>query len=384
MNNRPRLDALTALRFFAAAHVFLFHLEAAKLLVAPAFARQLAGIGYVGVNFFFVLSGFILTWAHANAPPATRQYLRTRFFRIYPAYFVSLCLAAPVFVYVCFYTTLPLEQAYIAVMKDHALLFMALALFLLQAWIPAAALSVNPVAWSLSVEVFFYLLFPTAQRRLSALDQRALIVAIASLASLSIALALAYVYASPDGVASTNPDMNDLTGLNVLRFNPLLRLPEFLIGMCGAQLLLRYPLPANWATPLVASGVTMLAVTTMLSERIAYPVLHNGLLSLPFLAIIYGIAQRPAWTVVLEWKLFRVLGETSYAFFLTHGMVIAVWFFRDGTAARQASIFDIVACFVLAQALAMLVYYAVEQPLRRRFARSGATPSRPLRRQATS
>lgn len=379
MNNRPRLDALTALRFFAAAHVFLFHLEAAKLLVAPAFARQLAGIGYVGVNFFFVLSGFILTWAHAGTPPGTGQYLRARFFRIYPAYFVSLCLAAPVFIYVCFYTTMPLEQSHIAVMKDHALLFVGLAVLLLQAWVPAAALSVNPVAWSLSVEVCFYLLFPSALRRLSAVGRTGLITAIVALGALSVALALAYVQWAPDGVAITNPDMNNLPWLNVLRFNPLLRLPEFLMGIGGAQLLLRHPLPARFATPLVVGGVLLVTAAALLSNRIAYPVLHNGLLSLPFLAIIYGVAQRPTWTTILEWRVFRMLGETSYAFFLTHGMVIVLWFVRDGAVAKQATVVDIIVCFLLAQALAMLVYYTVEQPLRRRFARSGARPPQPLR-----
>jgi len=57
---RPRLPALTSLRFFAALHVVFFHFLAFKIVSSEGWLGQISSIGYVGVCFFFVLSGFIL------------------------------------------------------------------------------------------------------------------------------------------------------------------------------------------------------------------------------------------------------------------------------------------------------------------------------------
>jgi peptidoglycan/LPS O-acetylase OafA/YrhL len=54
---RPRLPAITSLRFFAAFHVALFHLNEMGALGGPHWFRSFAAIGYVGVSFFFVLFG---------------------------------------------------------------------------------------------------------------------------------------------------------------------------------------------------------------------------------------------------------------------------------------------------------------------------------------
>ncbi len=369
LSNRPHLHALTSLRFITALHVFFFHIEAAHLWSAPDPSRLLASIGYVGVNWFFVLSGFILAYSYTGRNFSRRDFWHARFVRVYPAYFVALCLAAPLFVYVCFYTPLASEQAWIAVMRDHAAAFTLLALVLMQAWVPPAALSVNTVGWSLSVEVVFYFLFPLLLSPLARLSRRNLLFMLPTLSLASIAMAFAYVHWSPDGITKTTSDMNGLLWLNILRFNPLVRLPEFLIGVCGALLFVQYPVSSRWAIPLVAGGLAVFAAATLFSDHIAYPVMHNGLLSLPFIAIIYGIALRPLWSRILEWRVFRMLGEASYSFFLTHGIVIALFFRPDGTHHEQG-ILDILLCLAIALVLAFALYQGVEQPMRRRFSRA--------------
>lgn len=366
---RPHLSTLTSLRFVTALHVFFFHIEAAHILYAPEPVRLLFSIGYVGVNWFFILSGFILTYSYAGKTFALSSFWRARFARVYPAYFVSLCLAAPLFIYVCFYTPLAAEQGWIAVMRDHVFSFMFLALVLMQAWIPAAALSVNPVGWSLSVEAFFYVFFPILLAPMAKFSQRALMCMLLGLSLASVAMALTYVVLTLDGIAHVTPDMNHLPWLNALRFNPLVRLPEFLIGVCGALLYLQQPLPSRWATPLVGGGLIVFAITILASGHIPYPVMHNGLLSLPFLAIIYGIALRPSWAAILEWRFFQMLGEASYSFFLTHGIVIALFFRPDGKQ-QQHSIIEVILCLGMALVLAFALYHWVEQPMRRRFSAS--------------
>ena len=371
-SDRPQLAALTSLRFITALHVFFFHIEAAHIVYAPNPAQLVASIGYVGVNWFFLLSGFILAYSYAGRTISLSDFWRARFVRIYPAYFVALCLAAPLFLYVCFYTPLTAEQNWIAAMRDHIFSYTFLALVLMQAWIPAAALSVNPVGWSLSVEAFFYVLFPLLLPALTRLSQRNLVFLLLALSLVSVAMAQGYVVISPDGIAHVTPDMNNLPWLNVLRFNPLVRLPEFLIGVCGGLLYLKQPLSTRWAMPLVAGGLTVYSIANLLCDQIPYSVMHNGLLSLPFMAIIYGIALRPWWAYILEWRPFQMLGEISYSFFLTHGIVIALFFRPDGTPSPQHSIIEIWLCLAVAIAIAFGLYHGVEQPMRRRFSQSKA------------
>src|SRR3989442_119097 len=83
---RPKLRALTTLRFFAALHVVLFHLRVIGILSGgPWWYQNFASIGYIGVNCFFVLSGFILVYTYAGASLNVRRFWQAHFARIYPA-----------------------------------------------------------------------------------------------------------------------------------------------------------------------------------------------------------------------------------------------------------------------------------------------------------
>src|SRR5262252_4726703 len=95
--SRPRLPAVTSLRFFAAFHVALFHMKEMRVLTHPEWLRAFAGIGYTGVSFFFVLSGFILVYTYWGRDISLGNFWQTRFARIYPAYLFSLVLTFPFF-----------------------------------------------------------------------------------------------------------------------------------------------------------------------------------------------------------------------------------------------------------------------------------------------
>jgi len=97
---RHRLPSLTALRFFAALCVFIYHASSMlifrSIAVRDDYAFVVQNIGYLGVSFFFVLSGFILTW---NARPGEprRSFIRRRLARIYPSHLVMLLVALALF-----------------------------------------------------------------------------------------------------------------------------------------------------------------------------------------------------------------------------------------------------------------------------------------------
>src|SRR5690242_7605015 len=97
-DGRPaRIDALSGLRFGAAAGILLFHVGPALFARAPAWAERVRLGGFVWVGLFYVLSGFVL--AHANPAPmdqaARRTFLAARLARLYPAYLLAFVLYAP-------------------------------------------------------------------------------------------------------------------------------------------------------------------------------------------------------------------------------------------------------------------------------------------------
>jgi len=152
---RNELPALTGLRGIAALWVFLYH---TRLLTQEIHHGALDGLsmisaaGYLGVDLFFVLSGFVIAYHYADLELHRSlrnfgDYLWKRVARIYPAHVAALILFA---VSLVVYRT------------EGDLSFLALlrSLTLTQAWELAGSSSWNPVAWSVSCEFAAYLLFP--------------------------------------------------------------------------------------------------------------------------------------------------------------------------------------------------------------------------------
>jgi peptidoglycan/LPS O-acetylase OafA/YrhL len=181
------------LRFFAAFHVALFHMKEIGVLRGPGWLTAFAGIGYVGVSFFFVLSGFILVYTYEGRNIELGNFWQTRFARIYPAYIFSLLLTFPFF----YWGALKLHVPFFAFAGDHFWLTTLLVLLLLQAWVPPAALSWNAVSWSLSVEAFFYALFPFALKRFAKLPSKVLAAIIPACWVAGIAVSAGYLAMRP-------------------------------------------------------------------------------------------------------------------------------------------------------------------------------------------
>jgi peptidoglycan/LPS O-acetylase OafA/YrhL len=359
---RPRLHAITSLRFFAALHVVLFHLQVIGIGPGGAWWYQnFAGIGYVGVNFFFVLSGFILVYTYDGPDLSPRNFWWARFARIYPAYLLSLIVAAPFF----FFALRHLDLPFYAWSKQHTFWACTLTLSLLQAWAPQAALTWNPVCWSLSVESFFYFLFPFLLLRSRKLSSQALVIGILALWCVSLSLSFSYVFLHPDGAANVNSGATDLFWKNVLSFNPLVRLPEFLIGMLAGKLFLDQIYAENrgrkFATSLILAGLLAFAFVVLFANVIPSPVLSAGVLSPAFAALIFGTAQQPRWLSFLAHPWLVLLGDASYSLYLLHSLMIRRTF--DALPSLPGPL-RVVACVAAAIAASLLAYRLVEEPAR--------------------
>nr|WP_246290208.1 acyltransferase [Nocardioides marinus] len=277
---------MTGLRFVAAAAVVLHH--------TVGWQTPVAGLGYLGVSFFFVLSGFVLTWAGSMRCGA-RSFWRHRFARIYPLHLVVLVLVL----------TLPASTP-----DDTGDVLQHL--LLVQAWSPGAAISVNPVSWSLSAEAFFYLLFPLLLPVLDRMSTAGLVRASVLLWLIQAELAVLVLGTVPRGHFLTY----DL---------PLFRLPEFVIGAAAALLMARGYSPLTtarraWFTTAALGWAVLMGVQVSTTTGMPWSIAAS--LSLPStVGAICWAAARDAdgrSPRVLASAAAQRLGAWSFAVYLVH------------------------------------------------------------------
>jgi peptidoglycan/LPS O-acetylase OafA/YrhL len=275
--------------------------------------------GYVAVGFFFVLSGFVLAYAHPwiHRPSAAerRAFFRARFARIYPVFALSLAITLPF--YWSWLATGGLSTREVA---DTVALDAAVKGAGLSAFVPRFALSWSPPTWSISVEAFFYASFPfVAPLVLRAPMRRAATVVLATFA-LPVALEIAYGVFAPNGWAANQTDVATPFA-HLVKFDPLVRWPEFLLGILVAKALRTREARAcasrgSWlAMGAVAVPIAVLAR----SDAIPYMVLHDSLLALPFAFVVYAVASdRGPLSRALSARPLVRLGEASYSLYLLH------------------------------------------------------------------
>jgi len=248
------LPALTGLRFLAGFHVVLFHYLGRDGM--PEWLANVLSSGPNSVTLFFVLSGFILAYSYLGAEPdatvSRRAFWVARFARVYPVYLLGLVLAAPVFV------SKALQQQ--GVTGESLLTVVGIGTAvggLFQAWVPAAACQWNCPGWSLSVEAFFYLVFPFAALPVLRMGPRRLLLSLGLSALVGLLLMGGWLYGlqvtSMPG-SSVDPEAWKVVGA----YNPLLRLPQFLCGVfLGRLFCLRQRASATFDRAMVAVGVVV-------------------------------------------------------------------------------------------------------------------------------
>jgi peptidoglycan/LPS O-acetylase OafA/YrhL len=329
-----------------------------QITLGPSWFRELSSVGYVGVSFFFVLSGFILVYTCQGKSVNVMKFWRTRFARIYPAYLFSLLLMAPWF----FYAATKLKFPLFAWATGHLKSASVLVVTLLQAWVPGNALAWNSVCWSLSVETFFYLLFPLLLFVFARRSRGRLLFYIAASWLVGMAIPAIYLWLRPDGLSATNSEVINAFWLNALQFNPMARLPEFMMGMACGFLFLHSKKNDKLAVSLIATGIAGFILVVRCGIWIPYPVLHTALLAPVFAAIVYGVAMRPRCAQFLENKILVLLGDSSYSLYLLHTLAIGAFFQFSKTGFENPTVLKTVAAVTVAVLVSVAVYRWIEVP----------------------
>lgn len=336
---RPALNALTGVRFFAAFYVVLFH----TLPFLKSHFRLNAGVeqflsnGNLAVAFFYLLSGFILAYTYEGKIASLRdygRYLRARFARIYPVYLLALFLALP----------FQLKTSFAAKLA---------VLFMVQAWNPTnpgLAGVWNYPAWSLSVEAFFYIIFPVFLVVLSKWSVRTVQLL------LLIFLFVSVLLHTPTMVLGV---WNGVThGLRIPL--PVLRLPEFLVGVTLGLLFLRSGQRPRFPQSFYLAAASAVVV---LSLPIGSWV---SIVMIPTAFMLYRLAFSDGFPARLSSsRPLVVLGGASYAIYLLQYPVRAWTKLLFSYAGPSLALLGSVLTPVLLIALSIAVFRWWEEPLRK-------------------
>ncbi|WP_221032027.1 acyltransferase family protein [Actomonas aquatica] len=307
----PRLHSLTLLRLFAASWVVVFHFHH-KFPPAPGGVwERFCGNGHFAMPLFFVLSGLVLAYCYPRIPDASaiQRFYWARFARVFPAYAVMHLLALLLMVEL--WHSDPVRWIYSNVLSALGL----------QAWFHYTfPIGLNGATWSVSVEAFFYLLFPALLPVCQYFEQRW-----GPLRPLVLCILFSTFIGFSDIAFETGYD----SGYYIL---PILRLPDFILGVfLGVQLRRESKLgPRAWLG-LITALVLFSVVTTLPNSWLGSTQMNfraRGLVSLAVCGLLFFCARveqyhRPAWQS-LPLRILIYLGEASYALFLVHVLLVRI------------------------------------------------------------
>lgn len=353
--DQRRLPTLTGLRFVAAAIVFGFHVRAQGVLgdntAAHVVDRIFAG-GATGVGFFFILSGFVLTWS-AQEADTPRDIWRRRAARVFPNHVIAWIIAF---------------GGIVAAGTALSLGSMLPSLFLVQAWFPTSSVffAVNTPSWSLSCELAFYFAFPFLLPIVQRFPSRHLW-GIAGLVVSGVFVVPLAAMAIPPSIAYW-----------FVWVFPATRALDFVLGMVLARIVT----DGRWIRiPLWAAGTLTIAgcaVAPLVPDRFGYV----ATTVIPFGLLIGAAAKADVDGRPTPWRGSRavLLGELSFAFYLLHQIVIrAVDVVTGGRPWPVPDRFGLVAVMlVVTLAASWVLHKAVERPMVRLFGRPARRHAEPV------
>jgi peptidoglycan/LPS O-acetylase OafA/YrhL len=346
-----RIDQLTFTRFIAIIVVLFFHGGGGVYMQALSkfLPSALLVSSTTSVTYLYVLSGFVMSLVYYRPQEkfTVGKYWTSRILRLYPLYLISFLL-------VCYYYI-----DYIARIKPQKTLAN---IFVVQAWWPPYAQSFNYAAWSMTVEFFFYALFPffTMWAYRQSTKKLILISVILWIATQVIHNILWIGY-------------YPITE-NFLIYFPLFHLSSFILGAVGGIWFLREgraqavtsrtSLSVFWGSILLVSAYIILS-----SKDSRFPngmELMTGLLAPLLVITIIALAlDKSRLSNIFNHPALVALGDTSYGLYILH--VPFIWLFlralENSSLANPQRIFEY-AFLPLMIVSGLLIHYYIDSPLR--------------------
>jgi peptidoglycan/LPS O-acetylase OafA/YrhL len=347
---RVKLNALTGLRFVAASMIVLHH---SRRLAIPVLGRSLDH----GVSFFFVLSGFILAYAYPKLESGrdVADFLAARIARIWPAHVVGLLLALLAL-------RMAIDRTFVA------------NLLLVHGWVPSLPwyFGYNAPSWSISTELFFYLVFPALIFRWrDSWRWKWLATALLVVALIALGKAL-------DLPNLSHHDVPTLHGL--LYISPLARLFEFTTGMVVYTAFRRLQPAAakvdvalftllelsaiGFAGYCIVSGSTATFLRRHCPDIAGQWIGHSSdVFVFPFVILVFAF-ERGWLSRFFGSAPMMLLGEISYSIYLVHVTVFEFYLRRWMVSGTGPDYFGFAGCVAVTLVIAFTIWVFIEAPCR--------------------
>ena len=337
---KQQLHALTSTRGIAALLVVIFHFGC-TVFPFNSFEHFFRS-GNLAVGYFFVLSGFVMYYTYHLRPSRYSTFMWRRTLRIAPAYYLALILAA----------LWMIDRENLS--GPMFLRQLAMNASFTQALFPGYALTINSPGWTLSIEMFFYALFPLLL--LLAIQRRTAFVWFACLFYI-LSQAIHFILISKYHPAWDTPVHEFVFYFPLFHFN------QFLVGMAAAIFYFGLK-KERWRYLTLPLTILVVLIVNFAPGGVS---LHNGLLAPLFALLIVSIASNNSAFLSLRPIVF--LGEISYGIYILqeplHRYFVLAndkWLHLGGT-----TFFYSYLLFLMLSAAGS--FYFIERPLRRLISR---------------
>jgi peptidoglycan/LPS O-acetylase OafA/YrhL len=322
-------------RFLAALVVVVYHFAPEKFSgVSISFFKS---HGYEPVNFFFFLSGFILTHAYKGKVDSFseyKKYLFNRWSKIYPVYLFALII------------TFSVNYEVFSNTRSFYLRFL-LETTMLQSWCFKTAL--NFPDWSLSCELLFYITFPFFLNLIIKSSRRKSLFMTICFYAITISLCLGFI-----------------GKINNLEYFPITHLSTFILGilsykLCIVDNVVKSP---NGPLILVLSLVSLTFYFVDIFEIM--PNHNNGILVPIYFVLIPLIVSNEIFNRLIGNKFFILLGKASYSLYIFQYPVWLI-FLKIGYLKEVMSKGELFVLYIIVLILFSLISFVLlERPIEKK------------------
>ena len=354
---RPALPALTGIRSLLALTIMLFHFTPSGLTWAahPRFTLYpIINIGYVFVSFFFVISGFILYYNYSHRPGGVNplDFWVARASRLYPVYLLTMLVSIPM-----------LAVEWQARSHTQFVVGVITTPLLIQGFFPRLATFWNTVSWTLSCEVALYLLFPWLVKVRLPRNVGKLIVMGLGFWLLGMLPHMIYLWTNPDHLAQAPDRYSAGVYIDFLKYTPLPYLCTFLCGITIGKIHDEARLGVRGRMIVGLCGFAAgWFCCYHLEAQMPYLLVHGGLLTPVFGAIILGLAGPSPLASFFSWRPLVAIGTSTYALYLLHFNVFQLIHEHHLPERLHVAWIDPWISYVFVVLLAMAVRRWVEHP----------------------
>ena len=303
LSHQKNLQSIQMIRGLACVLVVLMHITVTfSDTYSLSFLWNIFKFGGCGVDIFFVLSGFIITYSnkyYITKASSVGQFLKKRVIRIFPIYwiiisfFLALQLIFPSFYRTHFQLNFANITSTFFLLPNHIM--------------------INGVSWSLTNELFFYMLFTLAL----IIPNKKYILTL-----LLVYLAFLIILPTFSFIAIDN---------NTSGFKQLFRFPmniEFLLGVLIVFFLERFP--QKWCAAFLIIGVSYFIFSAIFTNS-RLMLFNNGydrvlMFGFPSFLIILSLVKYELANNIIVNKLFLKFGDASYSIYLFHLPIVAAFF----------------------------------------------------------